>query len=575
MFKIASGLSLPNDAVTQTFALLGRRGSGKTSTAVVLAEEFLKAEQPIIWIDPIGVAWGLRSKFKILIAGGEHGDIPLDPGGGRAMAEFLVDSRVPTILDVGTFGEGQMKRFVADFGQAFYELNRDPVHLFFDEADEFAPQSSINGDAAKSLGAMQRLVRRGRARGIGVTLISQRSAVLNKSVLTQTECLFALQTTGPQDLDAIREWLKHHGTAEETAEILCELPKLQQGEGFVYSPGWLKVLKRVKVRPRETFDSSRTPKAGETREKPKTLAEVDLKGLSGQMARAIQEAKENDPKALRARVRELEERLENLDSDPVAEKLAVDQLRQHEENERLLLGRIEDLRATVVEAGERSQALAGLLENMRQRIAEPCRLTPAEDVAKPGPVDKRSEGQKILDAKPRRRREVDVRDHSDKIGLPGQRILDALAWWESIGNNRPTRGQVGFVAGYAANGGSFKTYLSRLSASQLIESGGGLVSMTDGGREIAKTSAGAKTLREYHQRILEVVKSEPLVKILESIIQQRGRGMHRNDIARLTGYEAEGGSFKTYMSRVSALGLIENRRGQVEPTSLLFPEGLK
>lgn len=172
MFKIASGLSLPVDAATQTFALLGRRGSGKTSTAVVLAEEFLKAGQPIVWVDPIGVAWGLRSKFKILIAGGEHGDISLDPGGGAAMAEFLVETRVPTILDVGTFGEGEMKRFVAAFGQRFYELNRDPVHLFFDEADEFAPQTGVNGDAAKSLGAMQRLVRRGRARGIGVTLIS-------------------------------------------------------------------------------------------------------------------------------------------------------------------------------------------------------------------------------------------------------------------------------------------------------------------------------------------------------------------------------------------------------------------
>lgn len=110
MFKIASGLSLPVDAATQTFALLGRRGSGKTSTAVVLAEEFLKAGQPIVWVDPIGVAWGLRSKFKILIAGGEHGDIALDPGGGAAMAEFLVENRVPTILDVGTFGEGALQQ---------------------------------------------------------------------------------------------------------------------------------------------------------------------------------------------------------------------------------------------------------------------------------------------------------------------------------------------------------------------------------------------------------------------------------------------------------------------------------
>lgn len=119
MLKIAKDLSLPDEAVTQTFAALGRRGSGKTNTAVVMAEEMLTAGHVIVWLDPIGVAWGLRSEFAILIAGGEHGDIPLEATGGKLMAEFLVENRVSCILDVSLFGENEMRRFVTDFAGTF------------------------------------------------------------------------------------------------------------------------------------------------------------------------------------------------------------------------------------------------------------------------------------------------------------------------------------------------------------------------------------------------------------------------------------------------------------------------
>lgn len=584
-FRISADTVLPEEAVTQTFAMLGRRGSGKTSTAVVLAEEFLKGGHAIVWIDPIGVAWGLRSKFKILIAGGEHGDIPLDPGGGKAMAEFLVADRIPTILDVGEFGEGEMKRFVADFASTFYQLNRDPVHLFFDEADEWAPQSGINGDAAKSLGAMQRLVRRGRARGIGCTLISQRSAVLNKSVLTQTECLFAMQTTGPQDLDAIREWIKYHGSAEECTEIISALPRMQQGEAFIYSPGWLKILKRVKIRQRETFDSSRTPKPGEVRSKPKTLAELDLTALSGRIAQSIERAKESDPAELRKRIRALEVQLSGTEGgvDSVVWKRRESDWKQRESE---LTKEVERFKGAVVVLGAALDQI-GLIatgdavansKSVKERLASATKLIEqvsrklkpthiAMDLAN-GPD--RSVVQQVA----RDNVKAGFAVGSGAIDGPGQKILNALAWWSTVGNDRPTRGQVAFVAGYSANGGSFKTYLSRLSSAELITSGGGLLFLNDSGRAIARSQPGAKDLAEYHRMILDVVKAEPLVKILNAVIQQGGRELSRNDVGRLTGYEPNGGSFKTYLSRLSSLDLINSRNGQIVPTSLLFPEGL-
>ena len=52
-------LSLPSEAVTQTFAILAKRGVGKTYTASVMVEEMLKANLHVVVVDPIAVYGGV------------------------------------------------------------------------------------------------------------------------------------------------------------------------------------------------------------------------------------------------------------------------------------------------------------------------------------------------------------------------------------------------------------------------------------------------------------------------------------------------------------------------------------
>lgn len=59
MFKIAEDVDLPADAVTQTFALLARRGAGKTYAAGKLAEVLLEGGAQVVVVDPVGV-WRWR-----------------------------------------------------------------------------------------------------------------------------------------------------------------------------------------------------------------------------------------------------------------------------------------------------------------------------------------------------------------------------------------------------------------------------------------------------------------------------------------------------------------------------------
>jgi DNA helicase HerA-like ATPase len=54
-----------------------------------------------------------------------------------------------------------------------------------DEADSFAPSARNQVNSGCSARLSQSIVRHGRIRGLGITMNTQRPAVLNKNVLTQ------------------------------------------------------------------------------------------------------------------------------------------------------------------------------------------------------------------------------------------------------------------------------------------------------------------------------------------------------------------------------------------------------
>lgn len=310
---VSPTLQLPLEHITQRAALLAVSGAGKSNAARVMAEEFFTARLPFVALDPKGDWWGLRAgadgKAKggldVVIFGGKHGDMPLERSGGALVADTVVDQRLSCVVDLSGFeSEADRKHFLYEFGRRLYHRNEDPLHLFFEEADDYLPQKPMK-DELRLLRVFENIVRRGRSKGLGITLITQRSAVLNKNVLTQVEALFALRTTGPQDIAAIEGWMKYHGADRA---MLATLAKLDDGEAWVWSPHYLKKMERFRFRRSVTFDSGATPKnvTQASRKVAATLADVDLGALRTKMAETIERSKAEDPKALRVRIAELE-----------------------------------------------------------------------------------------------------------------------------------------------------------------------------------------------------------------------------------------------------------------------------
>ena len=374
MLKIAANLSLPLEAVTSTFGLLAVRGAGKSNAARVMAEEMFAARLPFVYIDPVGSAYGLRSGrdgkpgggLPIPIFGGKHGDVPLERGAGELIADLIVERRLSCVVDVSELdSEADKKAFLLAFARRLYKRNQDPLHLFLEECDDYIPQKPMR-DETQLLRAWENIVRRGRARGIGCTIITQRSAAVNKMVLTQVETLFVLRTTGPQDIAAIEAWTKYHQVG---SDLLKSLAGLADGESWAWSPHFLKTpATRFRFRRCDTFDSGATPKNVRSKDarKPATLADVDLEDLKGRIADTVERAKENDPRVLKARIAELEKQLRAKTSTIIEKKQPKPIF------DRSGFKKIEDAFGDEINAiRDLTQKLAARIDSAETRIATP------------------------------------------------------------------------------------------------------------------------------------------------------------------------------------------------------------
>lgn len=570
-------LRLPTQAVTETFGILAARGAGKSNTAAVMAEEMFAAKLPFVVVDPVRAWWGLRSSsdgngpgIPVPIFGGRHGDVPLEVGGGAFMAQLIVGERLSCVLDLDLFeSEGAKKRFLLDFARELYQRNESPLHLFLEEADDYIPQRPMR-DEAQLLRAWENIVRRGRGRGLGMTLISQRSAAINKNVLTQVQTLIAMRTTGPQDIAAIREWVKYY---QQSEEILASLSGLKDGEAWVWSPHFLQTTKRVQIRRRQTFDSGATPKIGQEHKAPATLADIDLAAVKKRMMSTIEKAKAEDPRELRKQIAELKASLLRATQQKVANT-------QQKVVEKPILkdSHLKRIEATVCKAetlNERTiKALVEMVGASHELLRE---IRHAASGLRPqaGPGLVRGEyprhddatfdwGQRaesgLIKHSPPARIEAGTGDSTLSGGL--RRMMIALAQRMPL-----SRSQLGIRAGVSPKGGSFDTYLSRARTQGWVDGRGEFV-ITPAGRKALGSYQPLPTgdaLRDYWLNKLGGG-ARRMLTVLCSVYPAT---MSRDELGAKADVSPAGGSFDTYMSRLRTLELVEGR-GEFRASEELF-----
>lgn len=565
--QIAKEISLPIDAITQTMAAIGRKGSGKTYLSQMIAEQMLDARGQVAVVDPVGNWWGLRvdadgkTKGKqIFVIGGDHGDVPLVPEAGRRIAQLLVDKGISAVLDVSSFGIGERKRFCADFAEEFFQLKkkkRSPVHLFLEEAQLVVPQN-IRPEEGRMYSAFEQIVRLGRNYGIGCTLITQRPQSVNKEVLSQIECLCVLQITGPHERKAIEYWVQEAGADRK---LIGELPGLARGEGFVWSPSWLKIYKRVHFSKKQTFDASATPEVGK-KTRSASLSAVDVSKLKADIVDVVAQAERDDPVALRKKIAELEKRSNT--------KIAVQAIVENalKEQERGLLQAFEKERA------QYRFALTHASTTLK-KIAE---LTSRPDVLEltKSPIQFRAPTVRIVKVAPvvqlpPASRTLSEPQAPSEITGPEQRILNAIAWMNSIGVEIPEKPAVAFVAGYSPSSSGFQNACGALRRKGLVNYASGGVVLTDLGKQQAEIPHSPISNEELQRKILEKLPG-PERRTLKALIDVHPEEIFKGILAERAGYSGTSSGFQNACGRLRTLGMVEyTRNGMVKAASILFP----
>lgn len=548
LLRISDDLALPLEAVTETFAVLAKRGAGKTHTASVLVEELIDAGQPVCVIDPVGVWWGLRSSADgehpgkpVVIFGGDHADLPLPAEAGAAIADVVMDERIPAVLDLSHLSKTKGRDFVRAFMERLYFRNREPLHLVVDEADLFAPQRG-GADTARLVGAYEDIVRRGRARGIGCTSITQRPASLHKDILTQSEVLIALRMTGVRDVAAINEWVQLHAEDDEAKQVRSSLAALPVGTAWVWSPGWLGLLRKVQIRRRRTFDSSATPKPGERVVAPTRFADVDLARLRERLTALEGDAKPPGPRPaggdaetarLRKRVADLEREL--VSALGMVKTVEVPVPVVTDEQIRSLTMAVEYLDAAMADAAE---------------CARPIREALARLAANPAPSAEAERPSSRPEPAPRL---IPTGDgNGQRLAKAERAILTVLAQ-----HGRRSTVQVALLTGYSHKSGGFRNALSSLRSAGHITGRGDVVATGQGldALGVYEPLPAGRALVEWW--FGQLGRAERM--ILEVVVKAWPNAIGTDEIAAYTGYSATSGGFRNALSRLRSLQLAEGR----------------
>ncbi len=368
-------------------------GRGKSFGVGVLCEELLAAGMPVIALDPEGEIFTLRERFRVLVLGGAHADLPL-PTGEPAVTIALtkaLDEGLGLVLDLSDRPTSRLQQEAAyPFLERLWSLlteRRSPAALVVEEVHVFAPQSgsSVTSDI------LHRFAKQGRKRGVVLVTASQRTQAVSKELMSQLN----FQAIGgfelERDYDAVKAMVDGHSFEEFRA--------LPVGEFFFSS-----VARFGRWRRRHTTHGGDAPSFTGEVDSPRRTDSLlgtlidELRAALSLQAESVEQADPTRP--LRAEIRLLERRLE-----------------QAEEARKIAEAEAERLRTALQIAG----VIKVVVQNeVLLAAARPVTLpAPGPAPAAPGPAPAAASPPLVVASTTARAAAPTLRD----LGIPPERLL--------------------------------------------------------------------------------------------------------------------------------------------------------
>lgn len=545
-------------------AVVGSSGAGKTVTAKVQVEAMLDAGRHICIIDPTGAWYGLRSTadgerpaFDIPIFGGSHGDVAVTADQGEAVGR-IVAGGVSAIIDVSMLRTGaEQRRFVRDLLRALRAKPDGNFHLIVDEADEFAAQKPRDDYGFQSGEELIWMAKRGRLAGFVLTIITQRPASIDKEVLSQAQTLIVHQLVAPVDQKPVVDYLRDHADSATLKQIKGSLAGLDRGERWIYSPR-LGVLERGTSPMPETFDSSRTPEAGEQVVQPKMLASIDLGAIREALAVEDDEPKQpysdavenSEMIALRKKVADRDAEIARLKTrlaevEPIAEAVLAERKAWQD--------LAENVKRQLELGATQMQTALSNLKAPKFPVLPDGTTSPAGNPNTGGNVvessAERATTNSHSDRKERRPANSDAKGRRSDAGMNSSalKMLDML---ERIAPARVTWTSLAAMIGNKARGGNFNAARKGLRESGRI---------LEEGDTVRAAKLGVEGLsREQARALWKDVLSNPAPQMIDALDV---KPMPRDQLGPFIGIAARGGHFNNGVAQLVRNGVAVDRGG--------------
>lgn len=161
--------------------------------------------------------WNLLNYLEQLEESGLFSDEPVDP-------KDLVEKGRATIINLKAVEPDTAEMAVYLLAKKLFDLRKrdkvPPFMMVFEEAHNFIPEKGFGQAISNPI--MRKIASEGRKFGLGIGVISQRPARIDKNVLSQCNTQFILKVTNPNDLKAISK--SFEGVTSEVEDMIKSLP---------------------------------------------------------------------------------------------------------------------------------------------------------------------------------------------------------------------------------------------------------------------------------------------------------------------------------------------------------------
>lgn len=317
MLRLGDELALDLGAFAQSgwrAGIWASSGRGKSWLVGVIVEELLDSGVPVVLIDPEGEHWTLRERYRTVVAGGPHGDLPLCHVRGpvREILRVALSQGLAVVFDLAELPTNAQQQEAARpvLEELFSLLGRErrTAGVVIEEAQTFAPQFG----PAPTAEIMAALAKRGRKRGVLLVAASQRTQAVSKEFLSQVNFPMLGGFDEQLDFDAVR-----HHAAGKTFRDLNSLPV-----GVFWFP---RLGQFHHIRARRVTHGGGTPDLGGEVALRGAVVDEGLEAAIAHLAQAIRRA-EAEERSQRGEIAELRRRVEELQALLAAKDQEIERL---------------------------------------------------------------------------------------------------------------------------------------------------------------------------------------------------------------------------------------------------------